>query len=126
MWMVPEYALVGLDRVRVPLPSLVRLVPASGAVTVRAPPPVTVKLVALNVPPVPASRLHGLAPVLMTVPIVRLPSSVTDAPGLKSRTNPAAFPAPEGTVPPCQFAGLPQLPPATAAEFQKALWARAE
>src|SRR5262245_700194 len=83
------------------------------------------KLEAVSVPPVPASRLQGFAPALTTVPIVRLPSSGTDAPGGTSRTNPAEFPAPEGTTPPCQFEGVPQLPPAAADGSQKALWPRA-
>lgn len=68
--------------------------------TVSTPPPVTLKLATVSVPPVPGSRPQGLALVLMTVPMVRLPSSVTDAPAVKSRANPAELPAPEGTVPP--------------------------
>src|SRR5204862_1677809 len=107
------------DSASVPVPFFAKSVPNSGAVTVSDPPPVTVMLATVSAPPVPGSRVQGLALLLVIVPMVRLPSSVTNAPDVKSRANPAVFTDPEGMTPPTQFDVFPQLPPPVTAGFQK-------
>ena len=58
----PEIAGVGVDKINVPLPFLARSTPAKRGAH-RQVPPVTLMPATVNVPPVPASRLQGLAPV---------------------------------------------------------------